>query len=79
MSRQQTSFNRFAPLLRKGRRQLPEDAVLPATLEQTLLGAVCGVVSARLHRGEASSLPSLGPELTEFLLAPYLSSGCEGA
>lgn len=65
------SLDRFVPLLREGRGERSGERELPATLEPTLLDAVCHSVGARLHRGAADSLPALAPELTRLLLAPY--------
>lgn len=64
---------RFAPILAEGRRFGPA-APAPPSLEAALLGSLIEIVSSRLRSGSAESLPALGPQLTEFVLSPYLGS-----
>ncbi len=61
---------RFAPLLRRGRRQSPLE--LPPSLEAGLIGGLAGVVATHLRAGEAAALPDRAPSLTRFVLAPYV-------
>ena len=56
------------------RRTLPDDERLPETIAETLVGGVAWIVYQQLRRGEAERAEDLLPELTEFMLAPYLAS-----
>jgi AcrR family transcriptional regulator len=49
----------------------PDDAGLPDTIEETLVGGVSWIVYQLIRRGEAERAPELLPELSEFVLAPY--------
>ena len=62
----------LAGLLAPGRRERPENADLPRTLELALLGGLASLVAQRLSAGRAAELPALAPEATELVLAPYL-------
>jgi AcrR family transcriptional regulator len=73
-SHHQRSLDRFAPLLRSGSKSPRLDLSPRPELEQALIGAVAGIVASRLHRDDFGSLPELAPQLTEFLLIPYLGS-----
>jgi len=64
---------RFAPTLAEGRRFGPASPP-PQSLETALLGSLIEIVSSRLRSGSAQSLPDLAPQLTEFVLSPYLGS-----
>lgn len=70
---QERLVGRFAPTLAEGRRFGPASPA-PPSLETALLGSMVEVVSSRLRSGSARSLPGLGPQLTEFVLSPYLGS-----
>ena len=56
------------------RRALPDDEQLPETIAETLVGGVAWIVYQQIRRGEAERAEDLLPELTEFMLAPYLAS-----
>jgi AcrR family transcriptional regulator len=56
------------------RRALPEDERLPETIAETLVGGVAWIVYQQIRRGEAERAEDLLPELTEFMMAPYLAS-----
>ena len=60
----------LGPHLRCGRR-LAERPLAPC-LEEGLIGGVTSVVLLRIYAGEAAALTALAPQLSEFLLAPYL-------
>jgi AcrR family transcriptional regulator len=60
------------------RRALPHDERLPATISETLVGGVAWIVYQQIRRGEAERAEDLLPELTEFMIAPYLSTGLAG-
>lgn len=57
------------------RRALPKDDRLPDTIAETLVGGVAWIVYQQIRRGEAERAEDLLPELTEFMMAPYLGSG----
>lgn len=46
----------------------------PPGIEAALVGAMIGIVSNRVRSGAVRSLPTLAPELAEFVLAPYLGT-----
>jgi AcrR family transcriptional regulator len=50
----------------------PDDAGLPDTIEETLVGGVSWIVYQLIRRGEAERALDLLPELTKFVLAPYV-------
>ena len=54
------------------RRTVPRDERLPETTDETVVGGVAWIVSQQIRRGEAERAEALLPELTEFMLAPYL-------
>jgi AcrR family transcriptional regulator len=56
------------------RRTLPDDERLPETIAESLVGGVAWIVYQQLRRGEAERAEDLLPELTEFIVAPYLAS-----
>jgi AcrR family transcriptional regulator len=57
------------------RRTLPQDGRLPNTIAETLVGGVAWIVYQQVRRGEAERAEDLLPELTEFMMAPYLGAG----
>lgn len=57
------------------RRALPRDERLPETIAETLVGGVAWIVYQQIRRGEAERAEDLLPELTEFMVAPFLSAG----
>jgi AcrR family transcriptional regulator len=57
------------------KRTLPEDARLPDTIAETLVGGVAWIVYQQIRRGEAEGAEDLLPELMEFMVAPYLGAG----
>lgn len=65
-----TLVKRLAPRLRRGRR-LAGSQLFPV-LEEVLIGGVTSLVLARIRAGRAAELPELAPDLTVFLLTPYL-------
>jgi AcrR family transcriptional regulator len=44
---------------------------LPETIEETLVGGVCWILSQQIRRDEATRAADLLPELSEFILSPY--------
>jgi AcrR family transcriptional regulator len=67
--RYEDAVQRFVEL---ARRNLPRDERLPETIEETLIGGVAWIVYQQIRRNEAERIEDLLPELSEFLLAPYL-------
>lgn len=68
-SRYEEALQRFVEL---ARRILPRDERLPETIEETLIGGVVWIVYQQIRRNEAELVEGLLPELSEFMLAPYL-------
>jgi AcrR family transcriptional regulator len=68
------TLQRLAVPLAAGRAECSFGAELPCHLEPTLIGGAISLVSRRLNAGEGDRLPEFAPELTEFLLAPYLGT-----
>ncbi|HWM63090.1 MAG TPA: TetR/AcrR family transcriptional regulator [Solirubrobacterales bacterium] len=57
------------------RRALPKDDRLPETIEETLVGGVVWIVYQQVRRHETEQAEDLLPELSEFMMAPYLGVG----
>lgn len=57
------------------RANAPSDANLPATIEESLVGGVAWILQLKIRRGEAEQAPDLLPELSQFVLSPYLGVG----
>jgi AcrR family transcriptional regulator len=57
------------------RKTLPKDTRLPDTIAETLVGGVAWIVYQQIRRGDAERAEDLLPELTEFMMAPYLGAG----
>lgn len=62
----------FVELLR---RSAPADADLPETIEESLVGGVAWILQLQIRRGETEQALDLLPELSQFVLAPYLGVG----
>jgi len=73
--RQYAALDRFARLLRDGRRHFPRAETLPAATERALVGGIASIVSGHLLMEDARAIPALGMQLSEFLLIPYLGEG----
>jgi AcrR family transcriptional regulator len=67
--RYEDSLETFVELTRQ---TLPRDERLPDTIAETLVGGVAWIVYQQIRRGEAERAEDLLPELTEFMMAPYL-------
>lgn len=70
--RQTALLDRFAALLAEGRRVHPRGAGLPEMTERALVGGAASIVCKHLLHEDADELRALGPQLTEFLLIPFL-------
>jgi AcrR family transcriptional regulator len=62
----------FVELLR---RSAPAGADLPETIEESLVGGVAWIIQLQIRRGGAEQAPELLPELSQFVLSPYLGMG----
>lgn len=62
----------FISLFRLGRDVSPRGRELPETLEEAIIGGVFWILYQQLLVSEATTIPELLPELTEFVLTPYL-------
>lgn len=56
-------------------RALPRDDRLPETIEETLVGGVVWIAYQQIRREEAERAADLLPELSEFMMAPYVGIG----
>jgi len=54
---------------------LPRSKRLPETIDETLVGGVAWIVYQQIRREQARDAVDLLPQLTEFMLAPYLEAG----
>lgn len=59
-------------------RVLPQDDRLPETIAETVVGGVVWIVYQQIRRHETERAEDLLPELSEFMLAPYLGVGANG-
>ena len=55
-------------------RNVPRDERLPETIEETLVGGVAWIVYQQIRRRETERAEELLPELSVFMLAPYLGA-----
>ena len=51
---------------------------LPETIEESLVGGVAWILQQQIRRGEAERAGELLPELSQFVLSPYLGVGKVG-
>ncbi len=64
----------FVSLFQLGRAVSPHGGDLPETLEEALIGGVFWILYQRLTGPEPGRIGELLPELTEFILTPYLGA-----
>ena len=64
----------FVSLFQLGRDVSPHGGQLPETLEEALIGGVFWIIYQRLTGPEPSRTGELLPELTEFILTPYIGA-----
>ncbi len=57
------------------RESAPSGMDLPETIEESLVGGVAWVLQLQIRRGGAEQAPGLLPELSQFVLSPYLGVG----
>jgi AcrR family transcriptional regulator len=55
-----------------------DGAGLPETIEESLVGGVAWILQQQIRRGEAERVGELLPELSQFVLSPYLGVGKVG-
>jgi AcrR family transcriptional regulator len=53
----------------------PDGADLPETIEESLVGGVAWILQSQIRRGDAEQAADLLPELSQFVLSPYLGVG----
>jgi AcrR family transcriptional regulator len=70
--RHRAAIEELVPFLRKGREMRSEGADLPETTERGIIGAVNSMVARRLTAGRGERLQDLLPDLTQFVLTPYV-------
>jgi AcrR family transcriptional regulator len=73
--RQFAALDRFAELLREGRRLYPDATTLPGATERALVGGIASIVSSHLLMEDPQAIPALEDELVELVLIPYLGEG----
>jgi AcrR family transcriptional regulator len=69
--RYEDAVQRFVELTK---RTVPDVDQLPETIDETLVGGVAWIVYQQIRRHEAEKAEDLLPELSEFMLAPFLSA-----
>lgn len=62
----------FVGLLQKN---APAGTGLPGTIEESLAGGVAWILQLQIRKGETEQAPELLPELSQFVLSPYLGVG----
>jgi AcrR family transcriptional regulator len=73
-ARYQATVERLAVPLRRGRALCAWDADLPPVLESTLVGGAIWLIGHRAQLDDPASITELAPDITYFLLAPYLDT-----
>src|SRR6476660_5659131 len=69
--RYEDAVQRFVELTK---RTVPDLDQLPETIDETLVGGVAWIVYQQIRRGETEKAEDLLPELSEFMLAPFLNA-----
>lgn len=72
--RHKAAIEELVPFLRRGREMRDDGAPLPDTAERGILGAVNSMVARKLMARESDQLEALLPDLTQFVLTPYLGA-----
>jgi AcrR family transcriptional regulator len=73
-TRHKKALEELVPFLRQGREVRDGGEPLPDTAERGILGAVNSMVARQVTAGRGEELPSLLPDLTQFVLTPYLGA-----
>lgn len=69
-----TAIEGLVPFLREGRKLQDGREPLPDTAERGILGAVNSMVGRQATAGRGEQLEALLPDLTQFVLTPYLGA-----
>ena len=69
--RRQRAIEHYAELLGAG---APEDPRRPAIAEEIAVSAIASILTERVYAGAERELPTLAPQLVEFVLIPYLGT-----
>lgn len=72
--RQFAAVDRFATLLKQGRRLYPRAASMPEIAERTLIGGIASILCQHLLDEDPKALLPLEPQMVELLLSPYLGA-----
>lgn len=72
--RYEAAVQRFVELTK---RTVPDLDQLPDTIDETLVGGVAWIIYQQIRRHETEKAEDLLPELSEFMLAPFISAGAE--
>lgn len=72
--RHKAAIEQLVPFLREGRSLRADPGALPDSAERGFLGAVDSMIARHVVAGEGEALPGLLPDLTQFLLSPYLGA-----
>jgi AcrR family transcriptional regulator len=72
--RHKTALEELVPYLREGRVMGRGGEPLPDTAERGILGAVNSMIGRQVAAGRGEELASLLPDLTQFVLTPYLGA-----
>lgn len=72
--RHKALLEELAPCLREGRQRRSGAEPLPETAERGILGAVNSMIGREVMAGRGEDLLSLLPDLTQFVLTPYLGA-----
>jgi len=76
VERYDAAIKSFVPYFQTGREGRPPEVLarLSPTTEEALVGGMVSLVSRRIVSGQTEELESLLPDLTEFVLAPYVGN-----
>lgn len=72
--RHKTAIEGLVPFLREGRELRDGAEPLPETAERGILGAVNSMIGRQVTAGRGEELEKLLPDLTQFVLTPYLGA-----
>ena len=73
-ARYRAELGRLVPYLREGRELSGEGASFPDTTERGLIGSVASRIGRTVGAGDADALGEMLPDLTQFVLTPYLGA-----
>lgn len=72
--RHRAAIEETIPYLREGRTQRQGGEALPDTAERGILGALNSMIARQVTAGRSEDLEELLPDLTQFVLTPYLGA-----